>query len=786
MQYRYVALFILACTFATLCPLRTFGQGLPAVVLSEIQWGGSSLSTADEWIELTSTSDRAIDISGWTIAGVGSSDALITLPPGSILGTQTTYVIANYASGDAHSVLAFPPSLVTTTVSIPNTNLSVTLFDAGGTPVDTYIDAGTPDVGSSSPHVAMERNLLDGSWFSSSDSVGLRTSDTRGTPGFAVFPLAPEVLAPPSVTAAANDDIVEAPTVDASSPTPEAGNGNVENVPLPDIPPEISVLTSDEPLPLVEYLDEVPTADGTDTIAEDTTNTPPSLLETSEETPEIITLIAPVSLVSVIDADTQASPPVSDEHSATEHAQEHSLHRVVTVTLDYTPLRFNEFLSSPSDGSEWVELWNTGEAELDLSHVTLRDASGKQTMLSETIAAQGYILIENPAGKLNNAGDTLSLLLSDGQLLTTLTYGTDTFAAPKKGFAAGACADGWRTTLVPTPGAPNTCPTTSLESSLYVSETSTTSSLDVGSTDSGNSSADQGDFSSSEDSDPSGTSFAPVAPLVVSAATPDIEDAAPADEGTPAKKTAKTSTKKTSQTTVVDVALADLDALSSGQHVRVSGVIVAAPGPFGKRVAYLDGVQLYFYKADWPELVPGTQVTVTGTWDTANGQRRIKISSAPDIAVTGTSNPAPVSYADALTAGANDMLTTATGTFTRKEGEVFVCTLADGSAFYVRDTAKTGALSGIRAGDAVTIVGMLFAEDGILTLVPRDASDVQITSSSIPSPSSLASITATTLPSSLSDSSSATPLVGGGILASTVSALGYWLVRSRKFSFLSH
>ncbi len=118
MYHRYVALIIFACTFATLSPLRTHAASLPAVVLSEIQWGGSALSTADEWIELANVSSESVDISSWKITGVASQGAEIVIPPETVLPSRATYLVANYALGDAKTVLAVSPNLVSSSVSI--------------------------------------------------------------------------------------------------------------------------------------------------------------------------------------------------------------------------------------------------------------------------------------------------------------------------------------------------------------------------------------------------------------------------------------------------------------------------------------------------------------------------------------------------------------------------------------------------------------------------------------------------------------------------------------------
>jgi len=43
------------------------------VVINEVAWMGTAVSTSDEWIELYNTTDLAIDIEGWTLAATGST-----------------------------------------------------------------------------------------------------------------------------------------------------------------------------------------------------------------------------------------------------------------------------------------------------------------------------------------------------------------------------------------------------------------------------------------------------------------------------------------------------------------------------------------------------------------------------------------------------------------------------------------------------------------------------------------------------------------------------------------
>ncbi|NBX50419.1 lamin tail domain-containing protein [bacterium] len=748
MQHRYVALILFACTFATVSPLRTTAATLPPVILSEINWGGSPLSTADEWIELANTTTQNLDISAWRIVGASSPDSPLVIPASTMLSPGETYVIANYADTDVKSVLNFAPDLVSSSVSIPNTSLAITLYDPTGVIVDTYIDTGTPEFGSSSLHASMERSLVTGAWESAQHALHVDSAEMLGSPG---------ALSASSATHEAQ------PSPESYPPLPPCS-------PLPSSPQEIPETTS---------TDE-------QSISEEEHAEPPQESSDSETSPEI-TLIAPVTQESVTDAQNSSpSSPVSEvptdvETPHTETEAEDSEDEADTQTeaplrtVDYHSLRITEFVSDPLDGKEFIELFNAGREALPLEDVHIADASGKRTSLSGEIAAGAYLVIENPLGKLNNDGDALVLLLPDDQTLFTLSYGTNTFPAPKKGFSAGVCAGVWMTTLSPSPGQENICSSPSL--SYETSETSTPA-IDRGSTSSGTSSSVQGNVSSAETESTDVTDVAPAQSVVVTHAA----YTAPGSSHMESQSGSSSAKKKTSKSAPVETTLDALETLSSGQVVEVTGTLIATPGMLGKRVAYLDGVQLYFHKATWPDLSLGDQVRITGTWDYQEGVRRIKISDAENITVLGNAPLTPRAWEDIPQDERGDILASANGTLLRKDGDAFIFSLQSTQAeIVVVDLWKTGALSLLRTGDTVSLTGIRLPHDGRIILVPRSADDVVKTSP--PSLHEEASEHASGILTSSTPPSPA-PLIGGGILMSSVGALGYWFIRSKKYSFL--
>ncbi len=84
----------------------------------------------------------------------------------------------------------------------------------------------------------------------------------------------------------------------------------------------------------------------------------------------------------------------------------------------------NELVSDPIDGGEeWVELFNRGGNNINLSEFTLTEGSGAVTTLTGTMDSQNrYAIFYSPKGNLNNSGDVVFLKYKD-KIIDQLTYG---------------------------------------------------------------------------------------------------------------------------------------------------------------------------------------------------------------------------------------------------------------------------------------------------------------------------------------------------------------------------
>ena len=147
-------------------PMLIFAMVVHAspIVISELMWSGSDLSSADEWIELTNTSSGSISLSGWTLTKLskGEEVEMIKLGSGTLLPNKT-FLISNYS--EEKSRLGIDPDLVTTSLSLANTKMLIKLYNSSGTLIDTVDDGiGSPFAGlNTAPKASMERIDLSGS-----------------------------------------------------------------------------------------------------------------------------------------------------------------------------------------------------------------------------------------------------------------------------------------------------------------------------------------------------------------------------------------------------------------------------------------------------------------------------------------------------------------------------------------------------------------------------------------------------------------------------------------------
>ncbi len=138
----------------------------------------------------------------------------------------------------------------------------------------------------------------------------------------------------------------------------------------------------------------------------------------------------------------------------------------------------NELLPNPGEGSDWVELYNTTNQDINLDGWVLDDEGTKTNMVEireATMSAYGFRFFE-VGSRLNKTSDTIYLINSQGTIVDEYNYSTN----PGEDVSFGRMPDGgeWGVCSELTPELENKCilPSPSLASSPSLLSSPTSSS----------------------------------------------------------------------------------------------------------------------------------------------------------------------------------------------------------------------------------------------------------------------------------------------------------------------
>jgi hypothetical protein len=324
----------------------------------------------------------------------------------------------------------------------------------------------------------------------------------------------------------------------------------------------------------------------------------------------------------------------------------------------------NEFLPNPKDGEEWIELYNDSEIEEDLFGYSLDDSPAG----SAPYKIKTHRVIPAKGFLQLNASETKLALNNDGDQISlrdpsdNLISFTE-YKQTKSGVSFSYFEDGWQETTIVTPGAPN------------------------------------------------------VKPMI---------QVALATQSTVKKSisSAKSSSTKTDSYQVV--ALEDVKELPLTTKVKLRGPVIVLPKTFSDKYMYVDGLQIYFSKADWPAIEIGDELEVSGTVSESSGERRLVVKEKTDISVVEKKTPLIPGESSSLDLNEADLgkLVSLAGKLVEKKSSRLVFADADGE-FSVQLNTKTTAKAGdYGVGSQLKIVGILKKYSDGYRLVPRGSEDL--------------------------------------------------------------
>lgn len=188
--------------------------------------------------------------------------------------------------------------------------------------------------------------------------------------------------------------------------------------------------------------------------------------------------------------------------------------------------------------------------------------------------------------------------------------------------------------------------------------------------------------------------------------------------------------EKSSEGEILKINLNEIREQEIGAEVNVQGVVSVGPGVLGTQIFYLagSGIQIYFYKKDFPSLKIGDLVEVTGELAESKGESRIKISKKEDIKVIKhqTLPPAKEIKIDAIGEDLEGSLVVITGEMIEAGSNYFY--LDDGTGeikVYLKSTAKIKKPK-FKEGDLVKVTGIVSQNDDEYRILPRFQDDMEI------------------------------------------------------------
>jgi hypothetical protein len=499
------------------------------VIINEVMWMGSVGDGNDEWIELKNMTDEVIDLAGCEIVGAGSGTGSISLT--GEVKENGFYVLAKKAAEESALAdgIANQVTLESPKMSLTNSGEQLELrceeIVLDKTPVEVW-----PAGDDGTVRRSMERNRVpdDGeiadNWHTAYQNAcggeGWKTNESNcGTPG---------------------------------------GENSV------NVAPQAVVVGPEE-----GWVDEELAFSGEDSSDEDGDALEYAWScgngETGEGEEMKCVFSEPGKYVVGL--------TVSDGFEEDEERKE-----IVIRKLEYSDeIVFSEVFPNPKGDDkkgEFVEVYNQGNEEVDLSGWQLKYDSLGYVIEDRTIKSKAYLVWEynDSRRSLKNSGSVLELISPDGEVKHKVEYGV----VPEGWSWARNEKGEWSETTTVTKGAKNEFTEPEQEEDEEEDQNEEEESVDQ------------------EDED-----------------------------------------KKVAGTQIKVVAIKDLRSYSIGEKVEIEGVVSVAPGSLGERVMYLagSGVQVYSYNG-FPELVIGDRVKLTGEIGQTAGETRIKLSASADVIKT--------------------------------------------------------------------------------------------------------------------------------------------------------
>ena len=388
-------------------PIFVFGA-TNDVVINEIAWMGTDVSTTDEWIELYNNTSGDIDLTGWTLKAVDGTPKITLV---GIIAANGYFLMER---SDDESVPGISADQ-TYTGALGNSGEKLELWNTENSLIDSVNCLSDKWLaGNNDTKQTMEKT--DSQWQTSLDVGG--TPKSQNSCGEEI----PPGEEPPAEET--EDEVWIPPTV-------------VNQPPIADAGMDITALVNQE-ISFDSFLSYDPDNDSLTYFW----NFGDGATDTEEKTSHIY-LYSGQYIVTLM---------VSDE--------EFSDLDIITVNIYSPSIIISEFMPNPfgeDKENEWIELFNQSDQIANLTNWQLdnqEDGSSPFVFPANSlIAPEQFLVIRRPISKisLNNDQDQVRLIYPDGSLSTEVSYTGEN----EQGFSVAFDNLDYFWTKIPTPGSAN-------------------------------------------------------------------------------------------------------------------------------------------------------------------------------------------------------------------------------------------------------------------------------------------------------------------------------------------
>ncbi|OGF25868.1 hypothetical protein A2331_04755 [Candidatus Falkowbacteria bacterium RIFOXYB2_FULL_34_18] len=178
------------------------------------------------------------------------------------------------------------------------------------------------------------------------------------------------------------------------------------------------------------------------------------------------------------------------------------------------------------------------------------------------------------------------------------------------------------------------------------------------------------------------------------------------------------------------VLISEIGNYNISDKLRVSGIVAVEPGVLGAQYFYIteqNGIQVYNYRRDFPDLKAGNIIEVTGELSVIGDEYRIKTKTKDDIIIIDkipAPQPIDIDCGDIDIKMIGSLVLIRGEVIERKGCSVFLDDGSDEIKVYIKESTGIDFKS-IKAGDWLSVIGIVSSTNTGIRILPRTPEDIE-------------------------------------------------------------